>query len=148
MKYSKAAAMILRNFYKGQKVLMDPSDPNSVLVCIDNCFLVRFPDEYFPFNTGMFEKGDLWKIVKDVEADYTEGVNTRRLIQVDRKTCYEIFDEEWRSSYIDSKIFDSLGFIQPVFRLSRKMKHSPVLIYEEQMPDLFKALIQPVNIGI
>lgn len=148
MKYSKAAAMILKNFYRGQKVLMDPSDPNCVLVCIDDCFIVRFPDEYFPFNTGMFENADLWMIVKGVEADYTEGVKTRRLIQVDRKTCYEIFDEERRSSYIDSKIFDSLGFIQPIFRLSRKTKHSPVLIYEEQMPDLFKALIMPVNIRV
>jgi hypothetical protein len=148
MKYSKAAAMILRNFYRGQKVLMDPSDPNSVLVCIDNMLIVRFPDVYFPFNTGMFEQANLWKIIESVEKDYTPVVKTRRMITFENKILYEIFDEMRRSTYIDSKIFDALDFICPIFRLSVKSNHGPLLIYEEQFPDEVRAVILPVNIGV
>lgn len=148
MKYSKAAAMILQNFYKGQKVLMDPSDPNSVLVCIDNTMIVRFPEVYFPFNTGMFEKANLWKIIEGVERDYTPGVKTRRMIAFEKRYLYEIFDEMRRSTYIDCKLFDSLGFIDPLFRLSTKSKYGPVLIYEEQFPDKIRAVFMQVNIGV
>lgn len=148
MKYSKAAAEILKNFYSGKKVLMDTSDPNSILVCFNNMSLVKFPELFFPFNTGMFEKAELWKIVKGIEYDYSPGVKTNRMITIDKKTYYEVFDEMGRSTYIDSKLYDSLGLVDPIFRVSTKSNYAPVLIYEEQFPDEFKAAICPVNVGL
>lgn len=149
MTYSKVASQILRNFYKGNKVLMDTSDPNAVYVCPDNLMIVRFPEEFFPFNTGMFENANLYKIIEGVKKDCIEAVKTRRVYQVDdNRQCYELFDDKTRSTFIDCKLLDMLQLIEPVFYVSTKSRYAPVLIYEEQMPDVLKAAICPVAIGI
>ncbi len=148
MTYSKVAAQILKNFYRGNKVLMDTSDPNAVWVCLDNMMLVRFPEEFFPFNTGMFENANLHKIIEGVYNDHIEAVRTRRIYQVDKKQCYELFAENTESYFIDSKLLDMLQLIEPVFYVSTKSKYAPVLISEEQMPGIIKAAICPVNLGI
>lgn len=148
MTYSKVAAQILKNFYRGNKVLMDTSDPNNILVCLDNMMLVQFPEVYFPFNTGMFENANLYKLIEGVKRDCIEAVRTRRIYQVDKKQCYELFAENTDSYFIDCKLLDMLQLIEPVFYVSTKSRFSPVLIYEEQMPDVLKAAICPVNIGV
>lgn len=148
MTYSKVAAQILKNFYRGYKVLMDTSDPNYVLVCLDNMVLVQFPDAYFPFNTGMFENANLYKIIEGVKRDRIEAVKTRRIYQYDKRNCYELFDDKARSTFIDCKLLDMLQLIEPRFYVSERSNRAPVLIYEEQMPDVLKAAICPVNIGV
>lgn len=148
MTYSKVAAQILKNFYRGNKVLMDTSDPNNVLVCLDNMMLVQFPEVYFPFNTGMFEHANLYKIIEGVKRDCIEAVRTRRIYQYDKRSCYELFDDKTRSTFIDCKLLDMLGLIEPRFYVSERSNLAPVLIYEEQMPDVLKAAICPVNIGV
>lgn len=148
MTYSKVAAQILKNFYRGNKVLMDTSDPNNILVCLDNMMLVQFPEVYFPFNTGMFENANLYKLIEGVKKDKIEAVRTRRIYQVDRRQCYELFAENTDSYFIDCKLLDMLQLIEPVFYVSAKSRLAPVLIYEEQMPDVLKAAICPVNIGV
>lgn len=148
MTYSKVAAQILKNFYRGHKVLMDTSDPNNVLVYLDNMMLVQFPEVYFPFNTGMFEHANLYKLVEAVKRDCIEAVKTRRIYQYDKRSCYELFDDKTRSTFIDCKLLDMLGLIEPRFYVSERSNLAPVLIYEEQMPDVLKAAICPVNIGV
>ena len=148
MTYSKVAAQILRNFYKGNKVLMDTGDPNAVYVCLDNLMIVRFPEEFFPFNTGMFENANLYKIIEGVEMHKIEAVRTRRIYQADNKQCYELFAENTDSYFIDCKLLDMLQLIEPVFYVSTKSRYAPVLICEEQTPGIVKAAICPVNIGI
>ena len=148
MTYSKVAAHILKNFYRGNKVLMDTSDPNNVLVCLDNMMLVQFPEVFFPFNTGMFENANLYKLIECVKKDCIEAVRTRRIYQVDKKQCYELFAENATSYYIDCQMLDMLQLIEPVFYVSDRSRLAPVLIYEEQMPDVLRAAICPVNIGI
>lgn len=148
MTYSKVAAQILKNFYRGNKVLMDTSDPNNVLVCLDEMMLVQFPELYFPFNTGMFESANLYKLVEAVERDCIEAVKTRRIYQYDKRSCYELFDDKTRSTFIDCKLLDMLGLIEPRFYVSERSNLAPVLIYEEQMPDVLRAAICPVNIGV
>lgn len=148
MTYSKVAAQILKNFYRGNKVLMDTSDPNNILVCLDNMMLVQFPEVYFPFNTGMFENANLYKLIEGVKRDRIEAVKTRRIYQVDKMQCYELFAENTDSYFIDCKMLDMLGLIDPIFYVSTKSRFAPVLIYEEQMPDVLKAAICPVNIGV
>lgn len=148
MTYSKVAAQILKNFYRGNKVLMDNSDTNNILVCLDNMMLVQFPDVYFPFNTGMFESANLYKLVEAVKRDCIEAVRTRRIYQYDKRTCYELFDDKTRSTFIDCKYLDMLGLIEPSFYVSDRSNLAPVLIYEEQMPDVLRAAICPVNIGV
>ena len=120
MTYSKVGAQILKNFYRGNKVLMDTSDPNNILVCIDNMMLVQFPEVYFPFNTGMFENANLYKIIEVVEKDKIEAVRTRRIYQVDKKQYYELFAENTDSYFIDCKLLDMLHLIEPVFYVSTK----------------------------
>ena len=148
MTYSKVAAQILKNFYRGNKVLMDTSDPNAFYVCLDNVMIVRFPEVFFPFNTGMFENANLYKIIEGVKRDCIEAVKTRRIYQVDKKQCYELFAENAASYFIDCKLLDMLQLIEPVFYVSTKSRYAPVLICEEQMPGVLKAAICPVNIGI
>lgn len=148
MTYSKVAAQILKNFYRGNKVLMDTSDPNNILVCLDNMMLVQFPEVYFPFNTGMFENANLYKIIEGVKRNHIEAVRTRRIYQVDKNQCYELFAENTESYFIDCKLLDMLQLIEPVFYVSAKSKYAPVLIYEEQMPDVLMAAICPVYIGV
>lgn len=148
MNYSKVAANILKNFYRGNKVLMDTSDPNNILVCLDNMMLVQFPEVYFPFNTGMFENANLYKIIEGVKRDCIEAVRTRRIYQYDKWSCYELFTENTDSYFIECKLMDMLQLIEPVFYVSTKSRYAPVLIYEEQMPDVLKAAICPVNIGV
>lgn len=148
MTYSKVAAQILKNFYRGNKVLMDTSDPNNILVCLDNMMLVQFPEVYFPFNTGMFENANLYKIIEGVKRDRIEAVKTRRIYQAGKVQCYELFAENTDSYFIDCKLLDMLQLIEPVFYVSTKSRSAPVLIYEEQMPDVLKAAICPVNIGV
>lgn len=148
MTYSKVAAQILKNFYRGNKVLMDTSDPNAVYVCLDNMMIVRFPEVFFPFNTGMFENANLYKIIEGVKRDCIEAVKTRRIYLVDKKQCYELFAVTTDSYFIDCKLLDMLQLIEPVFYVSTKSRYAPVLICEEQMPDVLKAAICPVNIGI
>ena len=148
MTYSKVAAQILKNFYRGNKVLMDTSDPNNILVCLDNMMLVQFPEVYFPFNTGMFERANLYKIIEGLKKDKIEAVRTRRIHQYGKRSYYELFDNKTRSTFIDCKLLDMLGLIEPRFYVSERSNLAPVLIYEEQMPDVLKAAICPVNIGI
>ena len=148
MNYSKVAAQILKNFYRGNKVLMDTSDPNNILVCLDDMMLVQFPEVYFPFNTGMFESANLYKIVEVVKRDSIEAVRTRRIYQYGKLSCYELFDDNARSTFIDCKRLDMLGLIEPRFYVSERSNMVPVLIYEEQFPDEFKAAILPINIGL
>lgn len=148
MTYSKVAAQILKNFYRGNKVLIDTSEPNNILVCLDSMMLVQFPEVYFPFNTGMFENANLYKLIEGVKKDCIEAVRTRRIYQVDKRKCYELFDDKTRSTFIDCKMLDMLGLIEPRFYVSERSNFAPVLVYEEQMPDVLKAAICPVNIGV
>ena len=148
MNYSKVAAQILKNFYRGNNVLMDPSDPNNVLVCLDDMMLVQFPELYFPFNTGMFKSANLYKLVEAVKRDCIGAVRTCRIYQYGKHSCYELFDDKKRSTFIDCKHIDMLGLIEPRFYVSERSNMVPVLIYEEQFPDEFKAAIMPINIGL
>ena len=148
MNYSKVAAQILKNFYRGNKVLMDTSAPNNVLVGLDNMMVVQFPELYFPFNTGMFESANLYKIVEVVERDCIEAVKTSWIYMYNNRSCYELFDDKKRSTFIDCKRLDMLGLVEPRFYVSERANLAPVLIYEEQMPDVLKAAICPINIGL
>lgn len=150
MNYKKLASQVLKNFYSNKKVLMDASDPTSVLVCFDGIMIVRFPEIYFPFNSGMFENAKLWKIIDGVKNDCVPGVKTNKIIaRPDGKRdrlLYEIFDEMRRLTYIDSKLYDMLDCEEPVFLLSTKSDYGPVLVTEEQFPDQVKAVLMPVRI--
>lgn len=130
MKYEKIAAHILKNMYKEKRMLIDDSDPNNIMVCLDNVMIVNFPKDLFPFISEWFERADLHRLTKDLEYDGVEGHLTNRSIKFDKRTFYEIQDEQGRLIYIDIRYLDLYGFNEPLFIINTNNQYAPVLVYD------------------
>lgn len=130
MKYEKVAQYILKQFYK-ENVIPAESCDKSMLVCIDNFAIVRFPGKLFPFSAICFKNTKLSRITKEVEENSIEAHLTNRYITVDKnKKCTEIQDEKGRLFYIDSKMLDLFKFDDPVFYVHKDNPNQPILIYD------------------
>lgn len=149
MKYEKVAQYILKQFYK-ENVLLAESCDKSMLVCIDNYAIVRFPGKLFPFSAVCFKAAKFSRITKAVEENNIEAHLTNRYITVDKnKKCTEIQDEKGRLYYIDSKMLDLFKFEDPIFYVHTEKTNQPILIYDRSnagTPYYWQAAIMPVRV--
>lgn len=130
MKYDKVAAHLLKKFYKGDKMLIDTSDHENILICFDNVMVVSFPEKLFPFNSDIFETSGLHRMTEYVENECLEARLTNHIISFERRKFYEIMDENNRLTHIDARYLDLFGFNEPLFYIHSTNPYMPVLVYE------------------